>query len=254
MASPPKIVMVSYLNSKPFELGLHQHQATAEYDIILAHPAECATLFRDGEADIALLPSGALHELSGYTIISDYCIGCDGEVRTVCVYSNEKLEHCKRLILDAHSMTSVLLARLILEKYYHIKVEMITANISQHEVRKGDAILMIGDKVFGYESDFLYKYDLGAIWKQWTGLPFVFAVWVAREGILSDRLDSILNEAFQYGLSKLPAIIKSESQDNLDLYYYFSNNIQYHFDDNKKEGLQLFLAKSAEYFPEAILD
>ena len=79
--------MVNYLNSKPFEFGLTNNDFSNIFDIQVATPAQCAEAYTNGSADIALIPVGALQGLSNYKIISDYCIGCDGEVRTVCIFS-----------------------------------------------------------------------------------------------------------------------------------------------------------------------
>jgi len=244
MALSRKIVLVNYLNSKPFEYGLKNHNSNSGFDIITTTPARCATLYEDHTSDIALVPVGALHQFSDYKIITDFCIGCDGEVRTVCIFSNEKLENCTRLLLDNHSRTSVLLSKLIIEEYLNLKLSYHPLNVSEYLVNEGDAVLMIGDKVFEHENKFRYKYDLGNLWKEWTGLPFVFAVWIARENKINDITEQKLNESFQYGIAHLPQIIQKESNDLLDLYYYFSNNIQYMLDENKRSALKLFLEKS----------
>ncbi len=247
MALSPKIVMVNYLNSKPFEYGLKNYKKNAGFDIIATTPAECAALYGDKTSDVALVPVGALHEFSDYKIITDFCIGCDGEVRTVCIFSNKKLENCTRLLLDNHSRTSVLLSKLITEEFLELNLSYYPLNVTDYVMQGGDAILMIGDKVFEYEKKFRYKYDLGSLWKDWTGLPFVFAVWIARENKINDITIEKLNESFHYGIAHLPQIIKKESNDNLDLYYYLSNNIQYMLDEKKRLALNLFLKKSARF-------
>ena len=247
MALSPKIVMVNYLNSKPFEYGLRNSPEVANLEIILETPAACASIFEDNAADVALIPVGALHGLDNYKIISDYCIGCDGDVRTVCIFSNQDINNCQRLYLDNHSRTSFLLAKVLMKEYYQLDIPFYSLDINTYVHREGDAVLMIGDKVFDYEKQFLYSYDLGHIWKIWTGLPFVFAVWVADKNFPAD-IENDLNTAFKNGISHLPEIIKKESHEGMDLYYYFSHNIQYVLDDPKKEALNLFLEKSKKYY------
>lgn len=247
MALSRKIVLVNYLNSKPFEYGLKNHDVNSGFDIITTTPAQCAALYEDYTSDIALVPVGALRQFSDYKIITDFCIGCDGEVRTVCIFSNEKLENCTRLLLDNHSRTSVLLSKLVIEEYLNLNLSYHPLNVTDYVMNEGDAVLMIGDKVFEHENKFRYKYDLGSLWKEWTGLPFVFAVWIARENKINAITVQELNESFQYGIAHLPQIIQKESNEHLDLYYYFSNNIQYMLDENKRSALQLFLEKSARF-------
>lgn len=238
--------MVNYLNSKPFEFGLTNNDFSNIFDIQVATPAQCAEAYTNGSADIALIPVGALQGLSNYKIISDYCIGCDGEVRTVCIFSNEKLENCTRLLLDNHSRTSFLLSQILMESYFNLDLPVESMDVASYQYQKGDAVLMIGDKVFQKENDYLYKYDLGSKWKEWTGLPFVFAVWIAKNEIAS-FVESALNKAFKHGIDNLSEIIKAESSDNLDLFYYFSHNIQYKLDNDKKKALDLFLAKAKQF-------
>ncbi len=246
MLHHPSIVMVNYLNSKPFEYGLKNYKEEQDWKIITATPATCAQIYKDQEADIALLPVGALHNLHDYEIITDYCIGCNGEVRTVCIFSNEPLEECHLLHLDTHSLTSILLSKLLTTEYLGLDINYRSLSITDYAAAPGEAVLMIGDKVFEYENSFRYKYDLGALWKDWTGLPFVFALWIKRKGI-DEKISLQMNTAFEYGISHLPDVISLEKNDTTDLYYYFSHHIQYKLDDQKRQALQLFLEKSAKF-------
>ena len=247
MSKQSNIVMVNYLNSKPFEYGLRQiHSNDLNHHIITATPANCAAIFKDGKADIALIPVGGLSDLKDYRIISDYCIACDGEVRTVCIFANQDLNTCHKIYLDDHSRTSFLLSKIILEQYLHLELEYIKADISTISLAEGEAILMIGDKVFQYEHQFTLKYDLGSIWKKWTNLPFVFAVWIAHDNV-SKEMEDKLNAALKYGIDHIDVIINQESSENLDLYYYFNRNIHYLLDDDKKAGLKEFLSRAEKY-------
>ncbi|MBL0025053.1 MAG: menaquinone biosynthesis protein [Saprospiraceae bacterium] len=239
--------MVSYLNSKPFEQGLVNSIYGDEFEILTETPAVCAKLFDDNKVDIALIPSGALHDISGkYKIISDYCIGCDGAVRTVAIFSNEPLKQCKRLITDNHSRTSVLLSALLLDELFNLQPEIISANVDDFSLIPYDCMLMIGDKVFDKEPNFLYKYDVGLAWKELTGLPLAFAVWAAKIEV-NDDIIAKLNHSFESGMNNLDKIIERESSENLDLYYYFKNNISYSFDQDKKTSLDLYLRNTKKY-------
>lgn len=237
------LVMVSYLNSKPFELGLKKSPLAGTWDILTETPARCAGMFAEGKADVALVPIGALTGMDGYRIITDYCIGCDGEVRTVCIFANSPLQFCKKIWLDMHSRTSVLLSRILMDEYFGLSPEFCNWDGTTLP-GENEAVLMIGDKVFLHESSFRYRYDLGEIWKSHTGLPFVFAVWVAHDDAGPD-LELLLNQAFGYGVDHLSDIIRQESTENLDLYYYFHHNIRYALDQPKKEAMKLFFSKAA---------
>lgn len=234
--------MVSYLNSKPFEFGINKMNTDKAFELILAHPAACAELFSSGAVDIALIPVGALQEMEGYRIITDFCISCDGDVRTVCLFSDSPLENCSRIWLDDHSRTSFLLTQVILEQYFGRKVTYQSANVQEVTPGVGEAVLMIGDKVFEVEHNFKYKYDLGGIWKSWTGLPFVFAVWVCAPHTDQKRID-LLNDALAYGVDHLSQVIDQVNSDSLDLLSYFSKHIFYQLNAQKMDALQLFASK-----------
>ena len=106
MAIIPTITAVSYLNTIPFVYGL-QHADNFGADLLLAPPAECAKNYIEGRADIALLPAAVVPQLTQTNIITDYCIGAVGAVRTVTVMSRVPIGQVKRIWLDAHSRTSV---------------------------------------------------------------------------------------------------------------------------------------------------
>jgi chorismate dehydratase len=239
------LVMVNYLNAIPFTKGMEAEGLFEEMNIRTETPARCAAAFEEGDADVALIPAGALHGIDGYRIITDYCIGCDGEVRTVCIFSHQDIRDCRRLLLDNHSRTSVLLARLIVEQYLGLHMPFEPLDIDQYVPEEGDAVLMIGDKVFEHETSFPYKYDLGALWKEWTGLPFVFAVWVARDGV-SSEVEIRLNHAFRKGVG-MSDLAPKDMQSVPDLANYFKLHIKYDLDNLKREALQRYLKLSKPY-------
>lgn len=242
MENRSKLVMVNYLNSKPFVHGLESPEWAPYFDVATENPAMCAQKFMEGKADIALVPVGALPDLSEYEIVTDFCIGCDGEVRTVALFSNQPAKECTQLVLDNHSRSSVLLSRIILEEYMGIHLPSKAADISAYVPQKGDLMLMIGDKVFLYEDQYRYHIDLGSAWKEWTGLPFVFAVWIAKKGVADEKIEQ-LNSALHEGVGQMQEIIARESHESLDLYYYYTHNIKYNLDAPKKEAIALYLAK-----------
>ena len=180
MAIIPKITAVSYLNTIPFVYGL-QHADNLRADLTLAPPADCARNYIEGKADIALLPAAVVPMLKDATVITDYCIGAVGAVRTVTVMSNHPITDVKRIWLDAHSRTSVQLCGYLAKHKWHIQPEWLhMSDYSRVDSpEEGDAFLLIGDKVFGYEGRFKYVYDLAIEWREATKLPFAFAVWVA---------------------------------------------------------------------------
>lgn len=210
----------------------------------LAIPSECARRLLDGEADIALVPVAVIPELPEAHIISDYCIGADGAVATVCIYGDVPIEEMTSIYLDSHSRTSVMLLRLLLEEYWKLEPELIPAEEGYIDRIKGaTGGLVIGDRTIGLDQRFRYVYDLGTIWKNHTGLPFVFAAWVSVKPLEADFLEAF-NQALREGMDHLPELqlLLSSPHPDFDLVEYFTHHIDYDLDEPKRAALARFLA------------
>ena len=109
MVIVPRIAAVSYLNTIPFIYGIG-HEGNLRAELLLSPPAVCAKNFAEHKADIALVPAAAVPSLADAEIVTEYCIGAAGPVRTVVLLSGEPIETVRRVFLDAHSLTSVQLA------------------------------------------------------------------------------------------------------------------------------------------------
>jgi len=239
--------MVGYLNTQPFKWALEGIDQLG-HEIVYENPADCAISLISDKVDLALIPAGALHDLEQYSIHTDYCIGCDGEVRTVVIYSNEELSTLDTIYLDDHSRTSQLLSKIVISDFYGFDCRYKKVDVSNMKpLPSGSGVLMIGDKVFANEGKYKFKYDLGAEWKKFTGLPFVFAVWVSKsihhpDHIFIKDINKRMNRVFEnldLFLQERPAIVNGILQDR-----YFKKNISYTFAKAKKMALKLFLQKS----------
>jgi chorismate dehydratase len=197
-----------------------------------------------GEADIALVPVAVIPELPNARIISDYCIGTNGRVATVCIYGDVPLAEMTTIYLDYHSRTSAMLTRLLLEEYWQSSPELLTATEGYIEHIGGTTGgLVIGDRAIGLEQRFKYTYDLGEAWKAHTGLPFVFAAWVAVKP-LSEEFIAAFNKALREGMEHLPELqlLLSSPHPDFDLVEYFTHHIDYDLDEPKRKALKRFLA------------
>ena len=241
MAVNAKITAVSYLTTIPFIYGL-RHHSNLGAELLLAPPATCYKNFVEGKADIALMPVAMVPSLTDAEIITDYCIGAVGKVRTVVVMSNTPIEKVSRIYLDAHSKTSVQLCGYLAQKLWHIEPEWIAMeDYSQLDhAEEGDAFLLIGDKVFDNERRFAHIYDLAEEWHRATKAPFAFAVWVARKGLSYEVRDE-LQAAFTYGVEHIyEAILESDYADREYAYEYLTENIDFLFDIQKHNALKKF--------------
>ena len=241
-----KISAVSYLNTIPFISGLEKNLLNSNIDLQLDIPAICAKKLINGHVDIALVPIIVIPELQDYNIVSDYCIGSNGAVDTVCLYSNNPISQVENVILDYQSRTSVILLKILLEEFWKIKPSFIEGKLGyENNIKENNAALVIGDRTFQLNDRYKYIYDLSAIWKTMTNLPFVFAVWLANKNVSKDFI-KIFNLSLKKGLSKIDENLVKEKAKIInckDPKDYLNNKICYNLNTKMKEGMALFLKK-----------
>jgi chorismate dehydratase len=241
-----KISAVSYLNTRPFVHGLKQSELIKIIDLQLDYPSICAEKLINGIVDLALVPVAVIPKLKEAHIISDYCIGANGAVDTVCLYSDVPIEEIESIALDYQSRTSVALLKTLLNEYWQLNPELKKANVGFEENIKGNhAALVIGDRAFALNTKYAYIYDLSAIWKKMTGLPFVFAAWVANKKLPQDFIVSF-NKALEKGLSNIDKALALEGNSYPNCKNpedYLNNKISYNLDVEKQKGMELFLRK-----------
>ena len=242
MVSVPSIAAVSYLNTIPFIYGI-RHEGNFRADLLLSPPSECTKNYVEERADLALLPAAAVPSLKSTDVITEYCIGAVGPVRTVVLLSDGPVSEVRRVFLDPHSQTSVQLVGYLAAHRWKIAPEWYSLDDYEQlrHAQEGDAFLLIGDKVFDHEEKFRYKYDLAAEWQAATKLPFAFAVWVARKGTPYEVIES-LQHALTFGLEHTYEAILEAGFDKkpYDAYEYLTRNIDYIFDNQKRRALQKF--------------
>lgn len=229
------------MNTKPFVYGLEHGPIKDEIELILDYPANLVKMLKSDQIDIGLVPVGALPSLGEYHIISDYCIGTEGEVASVAVFSEVPLEEIEQVYLDYQSRTSVLLCRLLFEKHWKKNVRFIDAKDEGYldQIKGTTAGLIIGDRALMNYNRFKFVYDLGLGWKEMTGLPFVFAVWVS----LSKpdiSLEDKFNQSIGIGVLKYDSSILSNFQA-YDVHKYITQNLSYELNSLKKRGLDFFI-------------
>lgn len=231
-----KISAVAYTNTKAFIYGLEHSDIINKIDLSLDIPSECAAKVISGEVDLGLMPVAAIPFVPNANIVADYCIGSDGAVNSVFIFSDVPVQEIKTLRLDAHSRTSNNLAKVLLNFYWKQEVEFTTDPIA-----KTDAIVLIGDRTFGKKDDYTFAYDLGQEWKNFTGLPFMYAAWVANKEIPQHFKDEF-NAALKFGLSKRDEVLKDLPQTpDFDLEDYLYHKLQFEVTAERKKALEMFL-------------
>ena len=178
------ISAVSYLNTLPFVYGIKNSGILKNFNLQLDVPSECARKFYNKKVDIALVPVTLLKKLVSYQLLNDYCIGANGNVKTVLLLSQIPLDKINKIHLDYHSLTSVNLVKILAKNYWEINPEWINLDKeTEKNMAHLESIVAIGDKTFLLENKFRFVYDFSTEWKKFTGLPFVFACWVAHNHI-----------------------------------------------------------------------
>ncbi len=238
-----KVTAVSYLNTKPFLYGIFKSGLAEEIDLQLDIPSECARKLSTGEADMGLVPVAVIPEMQTPHIISDYCIGTEGTVKTVCIFSERPIEKLTHLYLDYHSRTSVELVKILLKNHWRHSPALVPAKPGFEDKISGTTgALIIGDRAIGLEGRYPFVYDLGEAWMEHTGLPFVFAAWVSNRQ-LPEEFITRFNQALQTGIDLIPQLmfLLPSPQPGFDLAKYFTENISYRLDAGKRKALKMFL-------------
>jgi chorismate dehydratase len=243
-----KVSTVRYANSYPMNWGLLNGPVKSLIDIDFDHPSGVAEKLTSGKADIGLVPVAALPALSNPVIVGNYCIGTKGKVRTVMLMSNSPLNMVKTIWLDHRSVTSVNLVRVLARDYWNQEFiwERPGPLFDYSAVKPDEAIVIIGDQCFDMENRFAYTIDLAEAWNSLTGLPFVFACWVAVNNP-DNMFITIFDESLRQGISETSKAINAmntlSSVSNEQMAVYLRDNIDYMFDATKRNAMELFLEK-----------
>lgn len=244
-----RIGAVSYLNTKPLIFQLKELLPGCE--LILDLPSRLADRLAARDLDVALIPSVEYLRGVGGVIVSDACIACHGEVRSVRLIFRKPPQQIESLALDVGSRTSATLAQVLLAKRFGIRPKLQPLAIdSSLEETDADACLIIGDRAMNIAtSPYCEVWDLGQEWTQETGLPFVFALWIAHT-----ELAAPIVEAFELsrdaGLSNLDQIVSQEAPryglSEAACREYFQQHLYFYLGREELAGLQLFSDQAAQ--------
>src|SRR5712671_4197886 len=178
-----RIAASSYLNTAPliWSFLFCSRQNTVE---LFTHkaPARCAEMLGNGEVDAALVPVIEYQRLPDVVIVPDVCVGSRSAVRSVVIASKQNnLKKVKRVSLDDSSRTSVALVKIIFREFLGFEPEWQTAPPDLRSMLEhNDAALVIGDPAMKIPREKFRVFDLATLWHEFTGLGFVFAMWMAR--------------------------------------------------------------------------
>ena len=250
MSKKIKVGIVSYLNTRPLIYGLKLPPIADEIELIEDTPSRLAGLLVNNVIDIGLVPVAVIPQLKEYFISSDYCIGTETEVASVCLFSEVPLNEITKVYLDYQSLSSVALLKWLMKEYWNIDPGIIQTSDDDYRKKIGGttAGLVIGDRAFEQRKISTFIYDLASEWRSITGLPFVFAAWISNRSLQGSFIQRF-NEANAIGLSHIDEIVSAQNFDLFDLKKYYTLHLSYVLDERKRKGMELFLQVIRENFP-----
>lgn len=247
---PITVGAVSYLNTRPLVYSLKE--LAPDIELVFDLPSRLADGLADSRFDVALVPSIQLLDRDDYRIISDACIACRGPVLSVKLLTRTPMPEIRTLALDEGSRTSGVLARILLKARYDLEPNLRVFPVnSDLEDCSSDAVLVIGDRaIHPPVEDFVECWDLGEQWCQWSGKPFVFAVWAANSDLALGKLTRALTLARDAGQAHLQEIASQYAGEvglsEHDTLRYLRDNLHFQLGPAEKQGLDLFFQLAAE--------
>jgi chorismate dehydratase len=187
---PLRLGRVRYINCEPVYYAIEHGLVPAECEVFDGTPAELNERLRAGELDVSVVSAmEAALRPERYLLLPDLAIACDGPVESVLLASRMPIPELdgQDVALTRHSLTSVYLVRLLLDKAYAVRPRFLEEGAAASPAAR----LMIGDEALTQGPSYPYRLDLGEGWKTLTGLPFVFAVWAVRREVWAGRADEV---------------------------------------------------------------
>ena len=250
---PFRLSIIDYLNAAPLNHGFKHGLGWEHFHLKFQTPSACSDHLRKGEVDAGIVSSIEYLRIPELSIVPGLCIASPKRVRSVVLLSKVPPEQIASLALDTSSRTSVVLAQILLRERYGVTPAVqdmgpdLEAMLADH-----DAALMIGDTAMRAPRQGLFVLDLAEEWHSWTGLPFVFALWLVRKDApelpVPGGVAPFFHRSLEIGLSQLPAIVEEARRTigwtKLELNEYLTENISYTLGEAERTSLALFFEKA----------
>jgi chorismate dehydratase len=253
---PFRLSIIDYLNAAPLNHGFKHGLGFEHFHLKFHVPSACADQLRAGEVDAGLISSIEYLRIPGLRIVPGLCIASPKRVRSVVLLSKVPPEEIRTLALDTSSRTSVVLAQLLLRERYGVHpVVTDMGPDAEAMLAAHDAALMIGDQSMRAAKDGLLVLDLAEEWHAWTGLPFVFALWLVRKDApelpVPGGVAPFFHKSLESGLAHIPDIVEEARRHipwtKLELTEYLQENIRYTLGESEIRSLSLFFEKAVKH-------
>src|SRR2546423_2024531 len=242
-----RIAASSYLNTAPLIWSfIHGSQCEAVELFTDTAPARCAEMLERGEVDAALVPVIEYQRIPDIAIIPDVCVGSKTAVRSVVLATRKNnLKKVERVALDESSRTSAALVKIIFREFLGCEPEWKTAAPDlKSMLTDSDAALIIGDPAMKIPRDQFRVFDLAALWHEFTGLGFVFAMWMARKDSVEKTRAIDFAAARDEALANLDQVIVDYPHpiefSRAEVKQYLTENIVFHVDEEMRKGLAVY--------------
>jgi len=241
-----RLAASSYLNSAPLIWSFLHGSKRGHVNFVEAVPARCAQLLSEEQVEGALVPVIEYQRIAGGALVPDVCVGSQKEVLSVVLVSKDaELEHVRSVALDESSRTSATLVKVIFREFLDHEPAWTSRSPNIEEMLElNDAALIIGDPGMTFPRSGLKVWDMASLWRQYTGLGFVFAMWMVRDEAVERARSIDFEGARDEGVSHVEEIV-AEYERRIpmpvnELRRYLTENIVFHVDDSMKRGLQLY--------------
>lgn len=275
---PLRVSVVQYLNTVPLVRGFTHGPLRGKYELSFTVPSQCAEALRAGAADVAIIPAIEYQRIPHLIILPDLAIASKRTVRSLLLVSKRPIAEVTRIALDRTSRSTQALVRILCAMHWHITPEFFEADPDLScMLEHADAALLIGDPALRLAiaaspktkrngagecvvpaalagvsaAKELLLFDVVECWRGMTNLPAVLAVWAARRDVVTPEVARDFQDSLAFGLQHLDALVSESAADMSlpmsDLRRYFTENIDYHLDEENLSGLTRYYALAAEF-------
>jgi len=242
-----RIGAVSYLNTKPLIHGLERGLGAGLVELSDDVPSVLAERMSRGEIDVALLPVIELARMPDLEVVPGLGITTFGPSRSVLLLSRVPIAAVERVALDRESRTSNALAQVLFADVWGARPSFeLGPRALDQALGEHDAVVRIGDKaLFESPPDDVEIHDLGEVWTRASGLPFVFAAWAARPGVVDREIYGVLHASRRQGVKAIDRIAEefrwNGHHDPVLVRGYLMEHIQYRLGAAEVQAMRHFL-------------
>lgn len=246
----PRLAASSYLNSAPLIWSFSNGLRSQEVELTDPVPSRCADLLAEGAVDFALVPVIEYQRIPEGQLVPDVCVASRESVQSVVLVSRLKnLEDVTTVALDVSSRTSATLVKIVFQEFLGFEPRWTIASPDLKQMlSQNDAALIIGDPGMMFPRDELYVWDMAELWRKYTGLGFVFAMWMARQ---TEDVTPDFIAARDEGLQRIEEIVtayaSSTSLQPDEIRNYLTRNITFQLDDDLTLGMQTYFSLAAKH-------